>query len=111
LNREWAKTPVRVHAPAEYYRASEIDYVQLLKHQGFGDAEIGTHAGLADTSLMLALDPREVRTDQLQAAAKIERAAGMYGDPRRSSAELGQAGVDAIVNQTVAAIRKDLARR
>ena len=111
LNREWAKTPVRVHAPAEYYRASEVDFVQALKRRGFGDAEIGTHAGLADTSLMLALDPREVRMDQLHAATKIERAAGVYGDPRRSSAELGQMGVDAIVDRTVNAIRKDLARR
>ncbi len=111
LNREWAKTPVRVHAPAEYYRASDAEFAQILKRKGFGDAEIGTHAGLADTSLMLAIDPRQVRVDQLHAATEIERAAGVYGDPRRSSAELGQLGVDAIVERTVTAIRNELAHR
>jgi creatinine amidohydrolase/Fe(II)-dependent formamide hydrolase-like protein len=33
------------------------------------------------------------------------------GDPRRSSAELGQLGVDAIVAATVDAIRRATARR
>lgn len=111
LNREWAKTPVRVHAPPEYYRASDAEFAQMLKHKGFGEAEIGTHAGLADTSLMLAIDPQQVRVDQLHAATKIERTSGVYGDPRRSSAELGQLGVDAIVDRTVTAIRKELVRR
>ena len=110
LNREWAKTPVRVHAPVEYYRAVEIDYAQALKRQGYSDAEIGTHAGLADTSLMLAIDPQVVRSDALHAATGIVRAEGVYGDPRRANAELGQAGVEAIVNRTVDALRKALTR-
>ena len=36
---------------------------------------------------------------------------GVRGDPRRSSAEVGQLGVDAIVAATVAAIRKATVRR
>jgi creatinine amidohydrolase/Fe(II)-dependent formamide hydrolase-like protein len=111
LNREWAKTPVRVHALAEYYHASEIDYVQMLRHRGFRDEEIGTHAGLSDTSVMLALDPRLVRMDQLRSATRIERADGTYGDPRQASAELGQLGVDAIVSRTVSAIRQAVVHR
>jgi creatinine amidohydrolase/Fe(II)-dependent formamide hydrolase-like protein len=111
LNREWAKTPIRAHAPAAYYQASESDYAQLLRRQGFRDEEIGTHAGLLDTSLMLALDPRLVRMDQLRSATRIDRAEGVYGDPRRASAELGQMGVDAIVSRTVDAIRQAVVRR
>lgn len=111
LNREWIATPVRVHAVKEYYRVSQTEYVQALKSRGYRDEEIGTHAGLADTSLMLALDPRLVRTDRLRADAKLGSADGVYGDPRRASAELGQLGVDAIVTQTVEAIRKAVARR
>ena len=57
LDREWAATPVRVHAIEEYYRASETEFAQLLKSKGYREEEIGTHAGLADTSLMLAVDP------------------------------------------------------
>ena len=111
LNREWAATPVRVHAVAEYYRVTQTQYVQALKGRGYRDEEIGTHAGVADTSLMLAVDPRLVRMDRLTSGAKPGAADGVYGDPRRSSAELGQLGVDMIVTETVAAIRKDIAQR
>jgi len=110
LNREWAATPVRAHALAEYYRAGQTEYDQALKSRGYRNEEIGTHAGLADTSLMLAIDPRLVRVDRLRAAGKPESAAGVYGDPRRASAELGQAGVDIIVTRAVDAIRKAVAR-
>jgi creatinine amidohydrolase len=111
LNREWAATSVRVIAPEEYYRSTQTAYVQALKSRGYRDEEIGTHAGLADTSLMLALDPRLVRMDRLQSASKRGRSDGVYGDPSRSSAELGKLGTDAVVTQTVEAIRKAVARR
>jgi creatinine amidohydrolase/Fe(II)-dependent formamide hydrolase-like protein len=111
LDREWAATPVRVHAIDEYYRAVETTYVQALKSRGFGDDEIGTHAGLADTSLALAVDPGLVRTDRLQSGEKPARGDGVVGDPRRSSAALGQLGVDAIVAATVDSIRRATARR
>lgn len=105
LNREWAKTAVRVHAVTEYYEVTQTDYVKALEARGYRDEEIGTHAGLADTSLLLALDPSLVRTDLLQSGTKFDRADGVYGDPRRSSAELGQIGVDLIVARAV----KDIA--
>jgi creatinine amidohydrolase/Fe(II)-dependent formamide hydrolase-like protein len=108
LNREWATSPVRVHAVGEYYQATQGTYVQELKRLGYSDSEIGTHAALADTSLMLAVDPRLVRIDKLR--SKFGSADGVYGDPRRSSAELGQRGVDAIVTQTVDAINKAIRR-
>jgi creatinine amidohydrolase/Fe(II)-dependent formamide hydrolase-like protein len=110
LNREWSGVAVRVHAVEEYYRSTQTAYEQALKKLGFSDAEIGVHAGLADTSLMLAIDPSLVRMDQLQSASKGGPAEGVNGDPRRSNAELGKLGTDAIVGQTVAAIRKAVAR-
>ena len=104
LDREWAATGVRVHAIEEYYRAGQAEFARMLKSKGFGDEEIGTHAGLADTSLMLATDPRLVRADRLRSGE------GVHGDPRRSSAELGQLSVDLIVTQTVESVRKAVAR-
>jgi len=109
LNREWGATPVRVHAVEEYYRAGGPDFDKLLEKRGYRADEIGTHAALADTSLSLALAPQSVRIDQLPAAASGGRAAGVYGDPRRANAELGNAGADLIVATTVAAIRKAVA--
>jgi creatinine amidohydrolase len=111
LNRAWAKTPVRVHAIEEYYRASEAEFPRLLKGRGYREDEVGSHAGLADTALMLAVDPRLVRADRLRSGAGQREASGVSGDPSRASAELGQSGVELIVNRTVDAIRKSMARR
>jgi creatinine amidohydrolase len=111
LDKEWATNPARVHAIEEYYRASEAEFGQLLKSKGYRQEEVGTHAGLADTSLMLAVDPRLVRSDRLQSGIKIEGGDGVNGDPRRSSADLGQLGVDLIVTRTVDAIRRATSHR
>jgi len=108
LNREWARSPARAHALVEYYQASEAPYRRVLASRGIRDDEIGTHAGLADTSLALAVDPKLVRIDRME--AKPASADGVYGDPRRASAELGQLGVDLIVKQTTDAIRAATAR-
>ena len=107
LDKEWAAQPVSVLAVGEYYHASESGFGQLLRSKGYPEQEIGLHAGLADTSLMLAVDPRLVRTDRLQSGEPS--GSGVNGDPRHSSAELGQFGVDLIVAQTVEAIRKAVA--
>jgi creatinine amidohydrolase/Fe(II)-dependent formamide hydrolase-like protein len=108
LNRQWGATQARVLAVAEYYRAAEGEFAQALKQRGFRDDEIGVHAGLADTALTLALEPRMVRTERLQSPLNV--ADGVQGNPRRASAEIGQVGVDAIIGRTVEAIRKTTAR-
>ena len=105
LNREWTGTSVRAHFIAAYYRATQTAYMQALRSQGFSDAAIGTHAGLADTSLLMAVDPGLVRADRL-ASAQSGSATGVVGDPRGSTAAVGQLGVDLIVAETVSAIRK-----
>ena len=105
LDREWAASPVRVHAVLEYYRESAHGFASLLEARGYPAGEIGTHAGLADTSLMMALDPSLVRADRLKPGE------GDNGDPTRASAALGQLGIDRIVATTVAAIKTAVARR
>ena len=40
LDREWAASPVRAWASGEYYRASEVEFGELLKSKGFSEAEI-----------------------------------------------------------------------
>jgi creatinine amidohydrolase/Fe(II)-dependent formamide hydrolase-like protein len=105
LDREWAATPVRVHAILEYYEESEHGFGKLLESRGYPASEVGTHAGLADTSLMMALDPSLVRADRLKPGE------GDNGDPSRASAELGKLGVDLIVEKTVEAIKHAVATR
>jgi creatinine amidohydrolase len=108
LNGEWAATPVRVHAVIDYYRAAEDGFAKLLIEKGYKPGEIGPHAGLTDTALMLALDPRLVRADRLGVGANAD---GIEGDPAHATVELGQLGVDLIVTTTVAAIHQAQSRR
>ena len=105
LDREWSATAVRAHAIEEYYRASEAEFPQLLKSKGYREEDVGTHAGLADTSLMLAVDPTMVRTNRLR------QGDGTHGDPARSNPQLGQLGVDLIVTRTVETIKKAVGRQ
>ncbi|HWH74170.1 MAG TPA: creatininase family protein [Methylibium sp.] len=108
LNRAWATEPgCRVHALREYYDAAQGAYVAALKARGFGPAEIGEHAGLADTALALAVDPALLRA----APKPATPGDGVRGDPTRASAALGQLGVDAIVDASVAAIQARTAAR
>jgi creatinine amidohydrolase len=106
LNQEWAGQPGRVHYIAAYYQAASTGFASSLRARGLSEAQIGSHAGSADTSLSLALDARLVRSDKLQDAARAGAAGGTLGDPRSASAELGRAGVDTIVAETVRAIRE-----
>jgi creatinine amidohydrolase len=108
LDREWAVSPARVHFVAEYYGAADTGFAEVLRQRGLSAAQIGTHAGAADTSLTLAIDPRLVRADKM-AAAPVP-GDGTAGDPRPSSAALGQIGVEQIVARSVAAIRAAVGR-
>jgi len=85
LNREWARSPVRVHVPPGYYRETE-------------------HGGLADTSLALAVDRSLVKNDALARVAPDKD--GIRGDPRKANVELGQRTAHEIVETSVAQIQK-----
>ena len=111
LNRGWARTPARAHYIAAYYDSTQIAYVSALKAKGYSTAEIGTHAGLADTSLMLAVDPTMVRSQHLRNSPPPGKADGVFGDPRGSTAGLGDLGVKEIIRQTTLAIQADVRRR
>ncbi len=100
LERVAARVP-GVLVPAEYYRASSADLAAALRARGFTEAQIGRHAGLADTSLMLALDPSFVRSERLASS----RGEGADGDAAHAAAALGKEAVDRIVSVTVQAIR------
>ena len=111
LNRAWAASGCRVHTLPEYYRAASSDHAAALKAQGYSAAEIGSHAGLADTALTLATAPALVRSEALARKSGDGRDNdGVAGDPRRATAELGRPGAQHIVDATVAAIRGALGK-
>ncbi len=112
LNKQWSGQGAWAYAALEYYTLSQEDYVDLLIARGIPKAEIGTHAALADTSLQLAVAPQMVREDRIINGPQLSSAVGVYGgDPKHASAELGQMGVDLIVDGTVTAVAKFIAKK
>lgn len=113
LNKAWLGSGVHAIVPDAYYHTSSAGFNALLRKAGHADNEIGTHAALADTALQLAVAPETVRLQRLHAdlqAAAPGPAQGVYGgDPRRATAAMGQPGVEAIVTNTVDAIRRETA--
>ncbi|MBK8158846.1 MAG: creatininase family protein [Rhodospirillaceae bacterium] len=57
----------------------------MADQRGEDAASIGSHAGIRETSELLAIDPRAVREDLLAAGAD-----GVHGQPQRASAARGQ---------------------
>jgi creatinine amidohydrolase/Fe(II)-dependent formamide hydrolase-like protein len=112
LNAKWKATDTRVFADRDYYRLAQVPFATALETKGISKDEIGTHAALADTSLLLATVPGMVRQDKMRDASQTTLANGVYGgSPARSSAALGQLGIDLIVSGTVTAIQKFEAAR
>jgi creatinine amidohydrolase len=101
LNRDWKGGAARAFYIPDYYQAAQQPFHKLLRERGLSSAQIGSHAGAADTSLMLAVDKSRVWPDKAAAAS-----AGVSGDPRSASAELGHLGTELIVQRSVAAIRQ-----
>ena len=106
FNRGAGKSPTRLHALPEYYRAAQTTYIDALRSKGLSASEIGSHAGSADTSLLMAIDPALVRPQRFADAFRLGKSGGTAGDPRAASAADGQLGVDAVVKITVDAIKK-----
>jgi creatinine amidohydrolase len=117
LNKDWAGAAgaagaqTRAHFISDYYQATQTTYVKALRAQGLSDAQIGTHAGTADTALLMAIDPNGVRGDLFATSAREGVSTGTAGDPRAATAALGQLGVDAVVTESVAAIKAAVGKR
>lgn len=109
LNREWANTGVRVHFVPDYY--NEDGFRAWLASQGEQPGDIGTHAGIPDTSQLMALDPRWIRKDQLAPGPGRQQLAGVSGNPARASVAYGKKGLELKIDAAVAQIHKLIAAR
>lgn len=96
----------RVHALAEYYAAQQDGFARALRGDGYRQSEVGTHAGLADTALTMAVAPTMVRAQRVVRAGREGAAAGVDGDPARASAAIGERGAALVVETSVQAIRR-----
>jgi creatinine amidohydrolase/Fe(II)-dependent formamide hydrolase-like protein len=108
LNKEWAGSGVRVHFIPEYYNSGRFS--AYLEKQGFTKEQIGSHAGITDTSQLWFVNARMIRPDRRANMGGFE-GSGVTGDPTKASPELGKIGVQFKIDVTLEALKTSMARR
>jgi len=101
LNAEWANTDTRIHG-IPGYRVNGFD--KWLLEQGESEADIGLHAGILDTSLLLAINPGHVRQDKLADRSAFE--GSVNGNPARATRAYGVKGLQLMIDTSVESIRE-----
>ena len=86
-------------------RRPAISQEKYLQAHGETPATIGRHAGIADTSELMAVHPAGVDLARLAAVPLRSEPTGVDGDPRRASAERGKALLELKLQAAVRQIR------
>ena len=109
LNAEWLGQETHVLHVSDYY----VDGAQIifLRKKGETPATMGVHAGLIDTSELLAVHPGGVDLSRLAALPLNPEPTGHSGDPARASAEYGTALLEIRISAAVRQIRAALKGR
>jgi creatinine amidohydrolase/Fe(II)-dependent formamide hydrolase-like protein len=108
LNAEWKGTGVRVHFLDDYYTKSSADVRRMLTEKGHSEAEIGSHAGMVDTSELMYINPALVRMDKLGPNGVIPNS-GVSGNSAKASRELGEMILKIKIDNAVAQARASMA--
>jgi creatinine amidohydrolase len=106
LAREWAADGITVISVDDYYTAAGDEQNRYLLAQGETPATIGQHAGITDTSELMAVHPAGVDLTRLTGLPLRVEPTGIDGDPTRASAERGRALLELKVQAAVRQIRQ-----
>jgi creatinine amidohydrolase/Fe(II)-dependent formamide hydrolase-like protein len=102
LNEEWKGSGVRVFALNDYYTKARADLrAWLTAEYGYTEQQIGSHAGITDTSQLMYLFPQGVRLEKRQPGGGGPQS-GVSGDPTKATVEIGKKAIDFKVNAGVA---------
>jgi len=105
LSREWAAEGVKVISVDDYYGAAGEEQNKLLMAQGETLKTIGQHAGITDTSELMAVHPQGVDLSRLASFPFPREPTGADGDARRASVERGRALIALKIEAAVRQIR------
>ncbi len=102
LDSDLSQAGTRVFHVGDYYGAN--GQIDALLEQGFSEGEIGGHAGIRDTSELLAVHPGGIRRHPVPAPAG--RDAGYGGAPSKATAAIGQEMLRLKVDAALAQIER-----
>lgn len=106
VNAEWAGTDSRVFALRDYYAVGAANYrAWMLEQFGYGQETIGGHAGISDTSQVLAVYPAGIRLEERAPLGGFPDA-GVSGDPTKATADIGRMGLEFKINAGLAQYRE-----
>ena len=109
LNAEWAASGDRVIHLGDYYDPAVNGQIAWLEGQGEGRISIGSHAGIRDTSELMAVHPEGVRPDRMAPGGGFHtEITGVIGDPTKASAERGETMLRLKVEAALRQIRTEL---
>jgi len=106
LDSEWTGQGTTVLHVADYY--PDDAQIAYLREHGETLTTIGSHAGIIDTSELLAVHPEGVDLSRLTALPSNSEPTGHSGDPKRASAAYGTALLDFRIDAAVRQIRAAL---
>ena len=110
LNAEWADSGARAIHVSDYYDPDANGQIAWLRDRGETVAAIGSHAGIRDTSELMAVFPEGVRAERRARNGGLlyTEPTGVIGDPTRATAERGEQllrlKIDAALRQIRAAL-------
>ena len=103
LNDEWSGREARAHFVGDYY--SGHGFREWLQDQGHSREDVGSHAGIMDTSQLLYVNATHVRTEKVAPFGGFEEA-GVRGDPTKASVTYGRVGIQMKVDAALRQIRE-----
>ncbi len=105
INRRFAKKGASALSVDAYYDPDKNGQMEWLLKTGEKREDIGTHAGIRDTSELLRVYPAGVRKEVLSGGVSEGRESGVSGNPQKASADYGAALLDLKVDAAVKQIR------
>jgi creatinine amidohydrolase/Fe(II)-dependent formamide hydrolase-like protein len=111
LNEEWKGSGSRAHFIGDYYEKSQEDIRKHITEKlGIPESDIGSHAGMSDTSQMMFVNQNHVRLNK-RAPGGGSADSGVSGDPTKASVALGEVMMRIKIDNAVSQIRASLAAR
>lgn len=110
LNAAWGGDGARVHFIGDYYTKAHADQQQyLIDTLKVTRRQIGSHAGIMDTSEMLFVAPQHVRMQKIAVGGGYDNSGVSAGaEPTKATAAIGRKMIEIKIANALAQIRTSL---